>query len=46
MKKPFQYLALAAAVALTAGMADRHALAQISLGVGVPDVEVNVGART
>lgn len=45
MKKPFQYFALAAAVALTAGLADRHALAQINLGVGVPDVEVNVGTR-
>lgn len=45
MKKPLKYLALAAAVALTAGMADRHAFAQISLGVGVPDVEVDVGTR-
>lgn len=45
MKKPLKYLALAAAVALTAGVADRSAEAQISLGVGVPDVEVNVGTR-
>lgn len=45
MKKPLQYIGLAAAVALTASIAEREASAQIRLGVGVPEVEVNVGAR-
>jgi len=46
MKKSLKFIALAAAVAFTAGVADREAHAQIRLGVGVPDVDVNVGART
>lgn len=46
MKKPLKYIALAAAVALTAGMADRHALAQVSVGVGIPEIELDIGART
>lgn len=46
MKKPLQYIGLAAVVALTAGLADGAASAQIRLGVGVPDVELNVGTRT
>ncbi|MEX1251447.1 MAG: hypothetical protein WEA77_09665 [Hyphomonas sp.] len=46
MKKPLQFLAMAAAVTFIASIADREAHAQIRLGVGVPGADVNVGART
>ncbi len=45
MKKPMKYLALAAAFSLSGGLVAAPASAQLRLGVGVPDVDVNVGAR-
>lgn len=46
MKKSLRYMAMAAAVGLTGALAASPATAQISLGVGVPDVDVRIGART
>jgi hypothetical protein len=45
MKKSFKYLALSTALGLSATLVATPASAQISLGVGVPDVNVGVGVR-
>ena len=45
MKNSLKYVALAAVVGACHGLAALPASAQISLGVGAPDVEVSLGAR-
>ncbi len=45
MKNSKKYMALAAALSLGSALASTPASAQINLGVGVPDVDVTVGAR-
>ncbi|MFN7164802.1 MAG: hypothetical protein ACK4P2_08275 [Hyphomonas sp.] len=46
MKKSMKFIAMATALGLTSALAATPAAAQIRLGVGVPDVDVNVGVRS
>ncbi|MBK8198689.1 MAG: hypothetical protein IPK75_09980 [Acidobacteria bacterium] len=46
MKNRIKYIAVAAATGLAASLAALPASAQLRVGVGLPDVDVDVGART